>query len=85
MAITNAEEAYEQIVKGLSAAEQLRLVEKIAHDLAIQPGQAPPTETLRLERGGRHSTRLAHWRGRATLGLLHPSGVGRAPSQATEG
>jgi hypothetical protein len=36
MTLTTTEEIYEQIVKPLPAAERLRLVEKIVHDLSIQ-------------------------------------------------
>jgi hypothetical protein len=41
MAMTTAEEIYEQVVKPLPAQERLRLVEKIVHDLAEEPGPAP--------------------------------------------
>jgi len=34
MSLTTAEEIYDQIIKPLPAAERLRLVEKIAHDLS---------------------------------------------------
>jgi hypothetical protein len=34
MSLTTAEEVYEQIVRLLPAAERLRLVEKIAHELS---------------------------------------------------
>lgn len=33
MTLTTAEEIYDQVIKPLPAAERLRLVEKIAHDL----------------------------------------------------
>jgi hypothetical protein len=36
MTLTTTEEIYEQIVKPLPAAERLRLVGKIVHDLSIQ-------------------------------------------------
>ncbi|HKI31265.1 MAG TPA: hypothetical protein VKA46_05325 [Gemmataceae bacterium] len=43
MALLTAEDVYEQVVKGLPAAERLRLVEKIARDLSVQPtAGAPP-------------------------------------------
>jgi hypothetical protein len=37
MTLTTTEEIYEQIIKPLPAAERLRLVGKIVHDLSIQP------------------------------------------------
>lgn len=42
MTINNAEEAYEHIVKSLPADEQLRLVERIAHHLAMTQGDSAP-------------------------------------------
>lgn len=44
MALTTAEEVYEQVVKALPAPERLRLVEKIVHDLATQPVAGEPAQ-----------------------------------------
>ena len=44
MAQTPVDEAYEQIVKRLSPAERLRLVERIVHDLPQQPDEASSSE-----------------------------------------
>lgn len=43
MALPTAEAIYEQMVKQLPATEQLKLVEKIVHDLSVQPivGEQP--------------------------------------------
>jgi hypothetical protein len=43
MALATAEEIYEQVVKPLPATERLRLVEKVVHDLWVQP---PERESL---------------------------------------
>jgi hypothetical protein len=42
MAIATAEEIYEQVIKPLPAVERLRLVEKVVHDLTVQPDQEEP-------------------------------------------
>lgn len=48
-----AQEVYEQMVKDLPAAERLRLVERIVHDLSAQPddGKSPQERDL-LSLGG---------------------------------
>ncbi|MGH9835968.1 MAG: hypothetical protein ACRD9Y_23350 [Blastocatellia bacterium] len=42
MTLITIEDIYEQIVKPLPAAEQLRLVGKIVHDLAMPPTEGEP-------------------------------------------
>jgi len=42
MALTTAEEIYEQVVKPLPAAERLRLVEKIVRDLSAPLAESEP-------------------------------------------
>ena len=44
MTLITTEEIYEQIVKPLPAAERLRLVGKIVHDLSIEAIEGEPPE-----------------------------------------
>jgi hypothetical protein len=41
MANKTAEEVYEEVVRSLPPQERMRLVEKIAHELALQRSHAP--------------------------------------------
>jgi hypothetical protein len=51
MAMESAEEIYEQHIKSLPAADRLRLVELIAHGLAVTADRVlqPPRSLLELE------------------------------------
>ncbi len=42
MALTTVEEIYEQMIKSLPAAEQMQLIEKIAHNLSAQTAEGEP-------------------------------------------
>lgn len=44
MTLTTAEEIYEQVVKPLPVTERQRLVEKIVHDLSMQPVEGAPSK-----------------------------------------